>query len=168
MFCQNTQINYHFVTLYPDPYSKSPPPSPSHICGAVRVLPLIMFEIRLCFFHTLKMQRGVGAGRQIAKGACFRNIYYPIKMGLAESSNYLQTVCGMMNVCVGFAWPNSHLSLVCWRSAPIHTLCTPLYLLESGVYFRVHRSVWLSDGLSVCKGVERIINVCWSVCVCFP
>lgn len=93
-----------------------------NIWGAVAELPLIMFEIRLYCFHTLEMQKGK---RTDSKGACFRNIYYPIKMGASESSNYLQPASGMMNGMVGFVQPSTHLSLVCWRSAPIYTLRTP-------------------------------------------
>lgn len=90
----------------------------SNIWGAIRHLPLIMFEIRLYFFHTLEMQRGEWTD---SKGACFRNIYYPIKMGTSESSNYLQTVSGMMNGMEGLFSPTCiHL----WCAGGLH-LSTP-------------------------------------------
>lgn len=136
----------------------SHPPS-SNIWGAAAELLLIMFEIRLCCFHTLEMQRG----KQIdSERACFRNIYYPIKMCASESSNYLQLSSGMMNGVVGLFSPTWIHLVVHWRSAPIHTL-RMLSIFWLGVYFRVQESVRLTDGLSVCECVGEDY-----MCVCFP
>lgn len=135
------------------------PHSPSsNIWGAVAKLPLIMFEIRLYCFHTLEMQRGK---RTDSEGACFRNIYYPIKMGVSESSNYLQLVSGMMNGMVSLFCPTQ---IYLWYTGGLYqsTLREPLFIFRLGVYFRVQESVWLSDGLSVCECVERISYVCVS------
>ena len=96
------------------------PPS-SNIWGAVAELPLIMFEIRLYCFHTLEMQRGE---RTDSEGACFRNIYYPIKMGASESGNYLQPASGMMNGVVGLFSP-ARIYLWCAGGPHLSTLSEP-------------------------------------------
>lgn len=127
----------------------------SNIWGDVRELPLIMFEIRLYSFHAFKMQRGK---RRDSKGACLRNIYYPIKMAASETSNYLELTSEMMNDMMGL-FSSTNLSLVRWRSAPIHTLrASSFFRLEH--YFRVPESARLSDGLSIREYVGRITCAC--------
>lgn len=113
-----TEINYHFATLYCDPHPTLPS---SDIWGAVEELPLIMFEIRLYCFHTLEMQRGKCTD---SEGACFRNIYYPIKTGASESSNYLQPVSGMMNGMVGL-FSLTPIYLCCAGGLHLSTLSEP-------------------------------------------
>lgn len=93
----------------------------STIWGAVGELPLIMFEIRLHCFHTVEMQRSKRTARE---GACFRNIYYPIKIGTSESSNYLQPVSGMMNGMMGLFSPTC-ISLWCAGGLHPSTLSEP-------------------------------------------
>lgn len=109
------------TTLPPSNVTHIPLSLSSNIWGAVRELSLIMFEIRLYYFHTLQMQRGRQAD---SDGACFRNIYYPIKMDARESSNYSQHASEMMN-CVAALFSPRHIYL---RSAggphPVHTLRT--------------------------------------------
>lgn len=120
----NREINYHCSLItWLISYTPPPPYPPSlNIWGAVGELPLIMFEIRLYCFHTLEMQRGK---RTDSEGACFRNIYYPIKMGASESSNYLWPVSGMMNGTVGLFSP---IRIYLWSTGGLHpsTLSEPL------------------------------------------
>lgn len=114
-----------------------------------------MFEIRLYSFHAFKMQRGKWRD---SKGACLRNIYYPIKMAASETSNYLELTSEMMNGMMGL-FSRTNLSLVRWRSAPIHTLrASSFFRLEH--YFRVPESARLSDGLSISECVGRITCAC--------
>ncbi len=119
---QSVLCKQKLITTLP-PYNVTHiPRSPSsNIWGAVGELPLIMFEIRLYCFHTLEMQRGK---RTDSKGACIRNIYYPIKMGASESGNYLQPVSGMMNGTVGLFSP-TRIYLWCTGGLQPSTLSEP-------------------------------------------
>lgn len=127
------------ITLPPCNIIHIPCYDSTNIWGAVRELPLIMFEIWLYCFHTLEMQRGQWSD---SKGACFTNIYYPIKMDMGERSNYLKTRVWNEEWQGEFLQSNMHPSLEHWRFVPTHSLW---------VYCRVQESVRLNECLRMCE-----------------
>ena len=108
------------------------------------------------------MQRGK---RTDSTGACFRNIYYPIKMGASECSNYLQPASGMMNGTDGFVQPQ-HTSIsgaleVCAHPhspSTLHLLTGSLLQSPGGC-----SAEWWPECLWVWG---KYMHVCVCVCVC--